>query len=370
MNILITSNTYYTFNLSNYRGGLESIVGETFKYLASVKDRTGITPYLMCPKDSVIPAEYEHLVFRLSMDAVEKIKIDNPEKKRIIVRVSDEDQARLRQFITDKDITGIFDNSTKPAVTKFLATLGIPMLHLKHNVCYGFEYHTYMAIDAIKKDHSNVKVAAVSEYVKNGINRSIEGFVDYVIHPYIIKPVESIRGTESLRDVLVSRIQRDYRVNDIVKLYGETGKQLDIIGDHHLLGDPYFDEFQALVDKYPSVTYLGPMNHADLLNMLPGYRAYASLGVQDAFSMAVFEAQAQGLPLLSIQSEVLGYDEYVVWGPNGTGIKMDYSVFKDHTKFIQAWDQVNLVDRQNVLDNINEHHYIQAYTDSIFSLLI
>lgn len=237
MNILITSNTFYHLDYNNFRGGLEAVVIETFKLLRNV----GHNVFPATNLDTVVPTELEENIFRYSFECGELVRAANPNKKRFLIRLGDDNAKRLRDFVIKNDIEYIIDNNTKPQMIREYLFLDIPVLHMVHNAIYGMEFFTYSAINELKKDYPNLKCAAVSQYITNKINTSIPGFIDYVLHPFIIgnniPSIVTYNPDKINTDVLVSRIQKDYKIIDIVKLYGEAQLPLDIIGGYHTAND-------------------------------------------------------------------------------------------------------------------------------------
>lgn len=94
--------------------------------------------------------------------------------------------------------------------------------------------------------------------------------------------------------VSIGRIEPRKRQLDVAKLAGQMGVPLTFAGPLHQPETPFGKEFVATLDRYPSLKWLGPLEHAAVLDLLARSRVLVNPSWVEVQSLVDLEAAFAG----------------------------------------------------------------------------
>ncbi|MBK8019886.1 MAG: glycosyltransferase family 4 protein [Chloroflexi bacterium] len=108
------------------------------------------------------------------------------------------------------------------------------------------------------------------------------------------------------------KLDRDPRVADLMKYYGEDGKQ-----------DRYYDELQAMIppELKSSIIFHGTVRHEALADYYRNADIYINSSLSEAFPLPIGEAMACGAPVVA--ARVGGIPDMVIHGETGLLFEID-----------------------------------------------
>jgi glycosyltransferase involved in cell wall biosynthesis len=141
----------------------------------------------------------------------------------------------------------------------------------------------------------------------------------YSRRPEVLEIANTIRKEDIFTFVFVGRIVRDKGINELCyamnKLSEITSVRLLLIGKREDNLDPISDSAEEIIDKNPSIEYLGPKYGDELLAYYAASDCFVFPSYREGFPNTVLEAGAMGLP--SIVTDINGSREIIVEGKNG-----------------------------------------------------
>jgi glycosyltransferase involved in cell wall biosynthesis len=137
--------------------------------------------------------------------------------------------------------------------------------------------------------------------------------------PEVMKLSESIRNDSLLTFLFVGRIVRDKGINELCqamdRLSGFAPARLIFVGYYEETLDPISDESRDIIDKNPSIEYVGPKLGDELLAYYAAADCFVFPSYREGFPNTVLEAGAMGLP--SIVTDINGSREIIRQDENG-----------------------------------------------------
>ncbi len=137
--------------------------------------------------------------------------------------------------------------------------------------------------------------------------------------PEVMKLSESIRNDSLLTFLFVGRIVRDKGINELCqamdRLSGFAPARLIFVGYYEETLDPISDESRNILDKNPSIEYVGPKLGDELLAYYAAADCFVFPSYREGFPNTVLEAGAMGLP--SIVTDINGSREIIRQDENG-----------------------------------------------------
>ena len=137
--------------------------------------------------------------------------------------------------------------------------------------------------------------------------------------PEVMKLSESIRDDALFTFLFVGRIVRDKGINELCqamdRLSGFVPARLILVGRYEETLDPISDESREIIDKNPSIEYVGPKFGDELLAYYAAADCFVFPSYREGFPNTVLEAGAMGLP--SIVTDINGSREIIRQDENG-----------------------------------------------------
>lgn len=304
MNILIVPNFWYHFGFSRTPGGIEKVVITQFQELLDQNHNV----HMIAPSDFI---ENDERVVKLPIQSSEYVKMNDPNKKKVIQKWSDECNKIVKELIEREKIDIILSHCTKPIHFKSLLEFNIPIYHMFHGLPYAFDYGSMKEILISSQNH-NVTFLFVSNYQRN---KFLESFYEIefqytVLNPFISKRLPENRKNRNGKYCVVLRVQRSYKTNQLLKELSKLDIEVDLYGSINPSDKEYVDEFMSILNSNPKIQYQGLVDNELLVNeLLPEYEACFSISANDAFGLFALESTLAGTPIISI-GNVVGYDEY------------------------------------------------------------
>lgn len=324
MNILIIANVYFPVNMGNYMGGIETICGETFKY---INEKSSHKAFLAVSSDSDITC-FESQVFRhncksayqMTLDIADELK-NHPEKikyKTVLDKQGEEikvpikrraifkyNQSEFINWIKENKIDIILHEAPRLSfLTPSLFELNIPIIHIVHQGIYAFfEYHLYKNLES-KFASTPVKnrILAVSNAVKNSVNEKIPNFITGVLNPSLLEVNKEVKEKD-FDFTIIGRIMNTYKTNEIIKSVISCNKKIRVVGTLQNTNQKYTDEFLNLVKSNPSlVEWTGQLTRDEVLNVLGKSKYYITSIADEAYGITVLEALSMGCKVIGVGS--------------------------------------------------------------------
>ena len=137
--------------------------------------------------------------------------------------------------------------------------------------------------------------------------------------PEVMKLSESIRDDALFTFLFVGRIVRDKGINELCqamdRLSGFVPARLILVGRYEETLDPISDESREIIDKNPSIEYVGSKFGDELLAYYAAADCFVFPSYREGFPNTVLEAGAMGLP--SIVTDINGSREIIRQDENG-----------------------------------------------------
>lgn len=137
--------------------------------------------------------------------------------------------------------------------------------------------------------------------------------------PEIMMLSESIRDDSLFTFLFVGRIVRDKGINELCqamdRLSGFVPARLILVGRYEETLDPISDESRDIIDKNPSIEYVGQKFGDELLAYYAAADCFVFPSYREGFPNTVLEAGAMGLP--SIVTDINGSREIIRQDENG-----------------------------------------------------
>ena len=137
--------------------------------------------------------------------------------------------------------------------------------------------------------------------------------------PEVMKLSESIRDDALFTFLFVGRIVRDKGINELCqamdRLSGFAPARLILVGRYEETLDPISDESRDIIDKNPSIEYVGQKFGDELLAYYAAADCFVFPSYREGFPNTVLEAGAMGLP--SIVTDINGSREIIRQDENG-----------------------------------------------------
>lgn len=137
--------------------------------------------------------------------------------------------------------------------------------------------------------------------------------------PEVMKLSESIRDDSLFTFLFVGRIVRDKGINELCqamdRLSGFAPARLILVGRYEETLDPISDESRDIIDKNPSIEYVGQKFGDELLAYYAAADCFVFPSYREGFPNTVLEAGAMGLP--SIVTDINGSREIIRQDENG-----------------------------------------------------
>lgn len=169
-----------------------------------------------------------------------------------------------------------------------------------------------------------------SDLINNGITKKPMRVLGYgnvrgVDMGHFSRRAEVMKLSESIRDdslftfLFVGRIVRDKGINELCqamdRLSGFVPARLNLVGRYEETLDPISDESRDIIDKNPSIEYVGPKYGDELLAYYAAADCFVFPSYREGFPNTVLEAGAMGLP--SIVTDINGSREIIRQDENG-----------------------------------------------------
>jgi glycosyltransferase involved in cell wall biosynthesis len=155
-----------------------------------------------------------------------------------------------------------------------------------------------------------------------------------------------------------SRLEREKRILDIVKITREAGIPLKISGIGSLNRD---DEFMKTLQNSPSVEYLGLKTPEDLASMYSEGGYFLALGVAEGYPLACVEAMAAGLQVVTLR-KLTGISQLQPFGAYVAANRKEIIEFLRGEKRIMSEDQRQLLVREHLPEKILEEIWNEIYS--------
>lgn len=137
--------------------------------------------------------------------------------------------------------------------------------------------------------------------------------------PEVMKLSESIRDDSLFTFLFVGRIVRDKGINELCqamdRLSGFVPARLILVGRYEETLDPISGESRDIIDKNPSIEYVGLKFGDELLAYYAAADCFVFPSYREGFPNTVLEAGAMGLP--SIVTDINGSREIIRQDENG-----------------------------------------------------
>ena len=141
----------------------------------------------------------------------------------------------------------------------------------------------------------------------------------YSRRPEVLEIANTIKKKDIFTFVFVGRIVRDKGINELCYAMNKLSEiaciRLLLIGKREDNLDPISDIAVEIIDKNPSIDYLGPKYGDELLAYYAASDCFVFPSYREGFPNTVLEAGAMGLP--SIVTDINGSREIIVEGKNG-----------------------------------------------------
>jgi Glycosyltransferase len=141
----------------------------------------------------------------------------------------------------------------------------------------------------------------------------------YSRRPEVLEIANTIKKKDLFTFVFVGRIVRDKGINELCYAMNKLSEiaciRLLLIGKREDNLDPISDTAVEIIDKNPSIDYLGPKYGDELLAYYAASDCFVFPSYREGFPNTVLEAGAMGLP--SIVTDINGSREIIVEGKNG-----------------------------------------------------